>query len=264
MNAETFVLAYAWCNTWTCTCANMLTLAFISAYLCTSKQVHEAANQLVVEPDSDEEVTERSCSPVPPSMTLPQDGFAHSTQEAAISAAFTPSSHAQSSVELSGVLVDQGAQMVPRLQSPLQAAVERRIEAVQLRASPNDAGAPPLPVLLDQEIGDDIFLEAMGYTPSRPGAQPSWIVMVALIAAVQAVIETRKAMALRRLKYAKDGKWVECTPLGDPQGEDLEMLGPVAKARGRARGISSLLSLSMSLSCSVMPSQICLRHCDSP
>ena len=173
MNAETFVLAYAWCNTWTCTCANMLTLAFISAYLCTSKQVHEAANQLVVEPDSDEEVTERSCSPVPPSMTLPQDGFAHSTQEAAISAAFTPSSHAQSSVELSGVLVDQGAQMVPRLQSPLQAAVERRIEAVQLRASPNDAGAPPLPVLLDQEIGDDIFLEAMGYTPSRPGAQSS-------------------------------------------------------------------------------------------
>ena len=53
-------------------------------------------------------------------------------------------------------------------------------------------------------------------------------------------------------------------PLGDPQGEDLAMLGPVAKARGRARGISSLLSLSMSLSCSVMPSQICLRHCDSP
>ena len=172
MNAETFVLAYAWCNTWTCTCANMLTLAFISAYLCTSKQVHEAANQLVVEPDSDEEVTERSCSPVPPSMTLPQDGFAHSTQEAAIPAAFIPSNHAQRSVELSGGLVN-GAQMVSRLQSPLQAAVERRIEAVQLRASPNDAGAPPLPVLLDQEIGDDIFLEAMGYTPSRPGAQSS-------------------------------------------------------------------------------------------
>lgn len=30
-------------------------------------------------------------------------------------------------------------------------------------------------------------------------------------------------------------------PLGDPQGEDLAMLGPVAKARGRARGILSLL-----------------------
>ena len=150
----------------------MLPLALISAYFCTSKQVHEAANQLVVEPDSDEEVTERSRSPVPPSMTLPQDGFAHSTQEAAIPAAFIPSNHAQRSVELSGGLVN-GVQMVSRLQSPLQAAVERRIEAVQLRASPNDAGAPPLPVLLDQEIGDDIFLEAMGYTPSRPGAQSS-------------------------------------------------------------------------------------------
>ena len=105
-------------------------------------------------------------------MTLPQDGFAHSTQEAAIPAAFIPSNQAQRSVELSGGLVN-GAQMVSRLQSPLQAAVERRIEAVQLRASPNDAGAPPLPVLLDQEIGDDIFLEAMGYTPSRPSAQSS-------------------------------------------------------------------------------------------
>ena len=45
-------------------------------------------------------------------------------------------------------------------------------------------------------------------------------------------------------------------PLGDPQGEDLAMLGPVAKARGRARGILSLLipcpCLFLALSCPLM------------
>ena len=50
-------------------------------------------------------------------------------------------------------------------------------------------------------------------------------------------------------------------PLGDPQGEDLAMLGPVAKARGPSRLASTSTrylvvanSLSMSLSCSIMPS----------
>ena len=47
------------------------------------------------------------------------------------------------------------------------------------------------------------------------------LVMVALIAIAQVVAETRKAMALRRLKYAKDGKWVELPPLGDPQAFHL-------------------------------------------
>ena len=47
------------------------------------------------------------------------------------------------------------------------------------------------------------------------------LVVVALIAVVQILVEAKKAMALRRIKYVSNGKWVELTPLGDEKAFHL-------------------------------------------
>ena len=61
------------------------------------------------------------------------------------------------------------------------------------------------------------------------------LVMVAVIAAVQAVVEVRKAMRLRRLKYAATGKWVECKTLIDPQAFHLFLSHAWPAAQDRMR-----------------------------
>jgi len=65
------------------------------------------------------------------------------------------------------------------------------------------------------------------------------LLMVAVIAAVQAIVEARKLAALRRLKYAKDGKWVELTPLGDPQAFHLFLSHAWPAAQDRMRIIKA-------------------------
>ena len=65
------------------------------------------------------------------------------------------------------------------------------------------------------------------------------LVMVALIAVVQVIIETKKSMALRRLKYVKDSKWVELAPLGDPQAFHLFLSHAWPAAQDRMRIIKA-------------------------
>ena len=61
------------------------------------------------------------------------------------------------------------------------------------------------------------------------------LVMVAIIAAVQTITEVRKARALRRLKYVKDDKWVECKWLSDPQAFHLFLSHAWPAAQDRMR-----------------------------
>ena len=65
------------------------------------------------------------------------------------------------------------------------------------------------------------------------------LVMVALIAVGQVIVETKKAMALRRLKYVASGKWVELTPLGDPQAFHLFLSHAWPAAQDRMRIIKA-------------------------
>ena len=63
------------------------------------------------------------------------------------------------------------------------------------------------------------------------------LVVVAIIAAVQVALEIRRAARLRRLKYVKDGKWVELAPAGggDPQAFHLFLSHAWPAAQDRMR-----------------------------
>ena len=47
------------------------------------------------------------------------------------------------------------------------------------------------------------------------------LVVAAVLVAIQVTIENRALAKLRRLKYVKDGRWVQCKPLTDPQAFHL-------------------------------------------
>ena len=65
------------------------------------------------------------------------------------------------------------------------------------------------------------------------------LVMVAAIAVVQLAVEAKRRMALRRLKYAKDGKWVELAPLADAQAYHLFLSHAWPAAQDRMRIIKA-------------------------
>ena len=92
---------------------------------------------------------------------------------------------------------------------------------------------------MSREQQDDYIVSQLAVSAVLVASVLGSLVVVALIAIVQAIVEARKRAALRRLKYVKTGKWVEMPQLDDPQAFHLFLSHAWPAAQDRMRSITA-------------------------
>ena len=92
---------------------------------------------------------------------------------------------------------------------------------------------------MSREQGEDYVVSTVAISTILITSCFLSLVMVAIMAVMQVITDTRNAMLLRRLKYAKSGKWVELVPPSNPLAFHLFLSHAWPAAQDRMRIIKA-------------------------